>query len=118
MKISNWKETAELIGIAAIVASLIFVGLQMRQAAEIARAELVSGNLASEIEASAVYIENADIWRRGNAGEDLDANESVIFQGFGEPVCASCVRVSRATTPRTNRSSSRQYSRPWTCTTR
>ena len=33
---SNWKHTAELIGIAAIVASLLFVGLQMKQSQEIA----------------------------------------------------------------------------------
>ena len=30
MKDTNWKDVAELIGIAAIVASLIFVGLQMK----------------------------------------------------------------------------------------
>ncbi len=31
MKTSNWKDIAELIGIAAIVASLVFVGLELRQ---------------------------------------------------------------------------------------
>lgn len=36
MKNSNWKDTAELIGIAAIVASLLFVGLQMKQSQDIA----------------------------------------------------------------------------------
>ena len=36
MKSTNWKDIAELVGIAAIVASLIFVGLQMRQSHEIA----------------------------------------------------------------------------------
>ena len=36
MKKTDWKSIAELIGIAAIVASLIFVGLQMRQSHEIA----------------------------------------------------------------------------------
>ena len=36
MKNTDWKSIAELIGIAAIVASLIFVGLQMRQSQEIA----------------------------------------------------------------------------------
>ena len=40
----NWKQTAELVGIAAIVASLIFVGLEMRQDQNIARAELGSGS--------------------------------------------------------------------------
>ncbi len=31
MKRTNWKDIAELIGIAAIVASLVFVGLELRQ---------------------------------------------------------------------------------------
>jgi hypothetical protein len=44
MKISNWKVVAELIGIAAIVASLIFVGLEMRQQQVLARAELSSAS--------------------------------------------------------------------------
>ena len=36
MKSTNWKDIAELIGIAAIVASLVFVGLQMKQSQDIA----------------------------------------------------------------------------------
>lgn len=42
MKSKNWKDIAELIGIAAIVASLIFVGVQLRQEQLIARTELAS----------------------------------------------------------------------------
>ena len=36
MKTTHWKDIAELVGITAIVASLIFVGLQMKQSQEIA----------------------------------------------------------------------------------
>jgi hypothetical protein len=39
MKFNDWKNVAELIGIAAIVASLIFVGLQLKQSQEIAIAD-------------------------------------------------------------------------------
>lgn len=45
MKFKVWNEIAELIGIAAIVASLVFVGLQMRQDHVIARSELGAGSL-------------------------------------------------------------------------
>mgnify|MGYP001815839083 FL=1 len=38
----NWRDVAELVGIAAIVASLIFVGVQLRQEQIIARSELTS----------------------------------------------------------------------------
>ena len=36
MKHSNWKEIAEVIGIATIVASLVFVGIELRQSQMIA----------------------------------------------------------------------------------
>ena len=42
MNRANWKDIAELVGIAAIVASLVFVGLEMRQQQVLARAELGS----------------------------------------------------------------------------
>ena len=47
MKLREWNEVAELIGIAAIVASLVFVGLQMRQEQVIARSELGAGSFES-----------------------------------------------------------------------
>ena len=39
MKHYDWKSIAELVGIAAIVASLVFVGLQLKQSQEIAIAD-------------------------------------------------------------------------------
>ena len=47
MKSTNWKDVAELIGIAAIVASLVFVGLQMRQDHVFARSDLGAGSFES-----------------------------------------------------------------------
>ena len=79
MKSTNWKDFAELIGIAAIVASLIFVGLQMRQAEVIARSEMNASVLANRIEMHAAIIEHPDIWERGNKGEKLEEDESAIF---------------------------------------
>ena len=40
MKFREWNEIAELVGIAAIVATLLIVGLQMQQERVHARAEL------------------------------------------------------------------------------
>ena len=79
MKSNNWKGFAELIGIAAIVASLIFLGLQMRQAEVIARSEMNASILANRIEMHAAIIEHPDIWERGNKGEELEEDESAIF---------------------------------------
>lgn len=47
MKFREWNEIAELVGIIAIVASLVFVGLQMRQDHIIARSELAAGSFES-----------------------------------------------------------------------
>jgi len=44
---TSWKDVAELIGIAAIVASLIFVGLQMKQSQDIAIAATFQARTAT-----------------------------------------------------------------------
>jgi len=75
-----WKTIAELVGLASIVASLIFVGLQLRQSDSIARAELWSNLHANEIEVDQAFIEHAEIWSRGNAEEALNDHEDEVFR--------------------------------------
>lgn len=50
MKKNSWKDVAELIGIAAIVASLVFVGLQMKQSQDIAIAEQYQARSTAALE--------------------------------------------------------------------
>ncbi len=50
MNTTNWKGTAELIGFTAIVASLIFVGLQLKQSQEIAIAAQYQERANAEVE--------------------------------------------------------------------
>ena len=52
MKSIGGKDIAECVGFTAIVASLIFVGLQLKQSQEIAIAETFLSILSSEIEAT------------------------------------------------------------------
>ena len=73
------KEIAELIGVAAIVASLIFVGMQMRQAQDIAMAEGYSSVFATRIEVNNNIKEHVDIWKKGVAAEELQEEESAVF---------------------------------------
>lgn len=80
MKSLSWKDVAELIGIAAIVASLVFVGLQMRQTQEIAFAEMGWSHLVAEIESRSAIYDFPDVWAKGNAGEELTPSESVIYE--------------------------------------
>jgi hypothetical protein len=71
----KWKDTAELIGIGAIVASLVFVGLQMRQEQEIARAQTLSEYIATGVDVHLAIAENSDIFVKGNSGAPLDEGE-------------------------------------------
>jgi hypothetical protein len=79
MQNPGWKSIAEGLGIAAIVASLIFVGLQMRQSQEIAIAETYMSILSSEIAVRNAVSEHADLWKKANSGAELDEAEAVIF---------------------------------------
>jgi hypothetical protein len=76
----SWRTIGEVTGVASIVASLIFVGLQFKQAEAIARAELWTTSLANEIEYEQVFIDNANVWTRGNAGDSLSAGENEVFR--------------------------------------
>ena len=61
MKDTNWKDVAELIGIAAIVASLIFVGLQMKQSQEIAIAGQYHERAALDVDHYTAQLESGDL---------------------------------------------------------
>jgi len=78
MSSTSWKDTAELIGIAAIVASLVFVGMQMRQDQEIARATLYQMRSDAAREARAVIIDPAlvdESMAKLARGEELSPHE-------------------------------------------
>ena len=70
MQFSKWKEIAELVGLGAIVASLVFLSLQLRQSQEIAlatqyqaRAEAAQALTLAHIEAG--YVPFVPELRRG-----------------------------------------------------
>jgi hypothetical protein len=61
MKSSNWKDIAELVGISAIVASLIFVGMQMEQSQRLAWADSVLTMGANLVEEGSLRAEHIDV---------------------------------------------------------
>jgi hypothetical protein len=75
----RWNDWMEGVGIIAIVASLIFVGLQLRQAEKIARAEAFSTMLSNEVEVGNSLRADMSIWRKGTAGAELADDEAAIF---------------------------------------
>ena len=77
--IKNWKSIAEFLAITAVVASLVFVGLQLQQAQDIAIAEMNASGVANTLEENNAVIENVDVWMRGNADENLTSAEAEIY---------------------------------------
>ena len=65
MKSLNWKDVAEFIGIAAIVASLLFVGLQLKQSQEIAVAAQYQERANTSIEYYLAHMSEPAVGDRG-----------------------------------------------------
>lgn len=82
----NWKDIAELIGIAAIVASLVFVGLQMRQAQEIAIVESRSQLTDRKIGLAELVKGSGSVWKRGLDSDELSDGENMEFLAIAEAV--------------------------------
>jgi len=76
VKLNDWLQ---VIGIFALVASLIFVGLQMKQNQLIGEGEAAA--YYSEITNSFRHtvIDNPEVWRSGCMGEDLSDGEKTRF---------------------------------------
>ena len=89
MRSTNWKDIAELVGIAAIVASLMFVGLEMRQTRVIALANTYQARTDSELLLSSLNLHpeiDRVITMMGNgeefSSEDLDRLHQMLTWRF------------------------------------
>jgi len=82
MKKTDWKDIAELVGIAAIVASLIFVGVQVQQDRQIAQAQAAADMLENGLESRANINQFAHVLVKGNSGAQLDQTESMILRNI------------------------------------
>ena len=94
MKKSDWKDTAELIGIAAIVASLVFVGMQMKQSQDIALSQASQARTAMAIETLISTTENpiyVSAVAKGRSGrrEELTLEEQVTMTQYATAVLMS-----------------------------
>ena len=82
MNFSRWKDVTELVGIAAIVASLIFVGMEMRQAQEIAIADGYSELSSSTFERSDLISTHSTLIAKVNRGDQLSDAEQISLEQF------------------------------------
>ena len=82
MDFRKYNEIAELVGIVAIVASLVFVGLELRQSQKISLADIEASFAAASIEMASLVSDNSEIWAKGIAGKDLDESEAAAFESI------------------------------------
>ena len=78
MKSTSWKDIAELVGITAIVLSLLFVGLQLKQAQQLAVEDRVNYTNERQNAIRELIVSNADIWQKACIGEPLDPASRII----------------------------------------
>jgi hypothetical protein len=73
------REVVEVVGIAAIVISLAFVGIQLRQDQNIALAQTISDRDSDVIELSQAIHQNRVVWRAGLDGKELSQDDAITF---------------------------------------
>ena len=78
-ELNDWLQVLGLFG---VLGGLVFVGLQMQQTQSIGNSERIQMRIANTIELNNAINENAEIWERGIAGEELDAVETIIFENL------------------------------------
>lgn len=75
-KVKDWFE---IIGLLAVVASLVFVGLEIRQSSLAAAEESLTGDLANLVAVEEIVATNPGVWLRGCKGEELSDEDQVAF---------------------------------------
>ena len=82
MNLKFLRDLIEVVGLIAIVASLIFVGVELRQSRAIAIGDGNLSNAEIQIETNNAINEHSAIWVGGNSGEDLSVEDAVIFHNL------------------------------------
>jgi hypothetical protein len=75
-KLSSWLQVLGMLG---IVASLIFVGLQIKQTDAIASLETQENAVARNLVTLEMMADNIDVWQRGCVGEELTPAEQALM---------------------------------------
>ena len=82
MKSGDWKTIAEAIGIAAIVVSLVFVGIQLQQDRLLAQVSSFGSTIESANALAELVQSHSQLWVRGLNGEELTEAELAVFMSM------------------------------------
>ena len=75
-QVQNWLQT---LGMAGVIASLLFVGAQLNQAEKIANYEGAGETASRDVEYFTLLAENSSVLHRGCTGEELSSADEVQF---------------------------------------
>jgi hypothetical protein len=80
----NWEaigSLAEGLGAVGVIATVIYVALQIRRSSEAVRGSTEHALISQEMTLAALIAEHANIYRRGGENiDELDADEVVVFE--------------------------------------
>jgi hypothetical protein len=82
MKKLSFRDIAELIGFTSVVGSLVFVGLELRQAQQATQVESSAIRAEWNIDNRNAINEHPEIWLKGNSGAQLSDTEQVIYSNL------------------------------------
>jgi hypothetical protein len=77
MSMQDWAAIADVIGAAAIVVTLIYLAVQIRDGNREARANTVQAAIRNEMEVGAVIAPHAGIWDKVLTGTPLDSGAEI-----------------------------------------
>jgi hypothetical protein len=75
-KLNDWMQ---IIGLFLVVASLIFVGMQLRQEDRAALLQVSQADETSSTQIDLAIAEHAELWAKSNRGEPLSEVETIIM---------------------------------------
>ena len=73
------RQIVEILGVLAVVLSLLFVGYELRLARSIAETESLFQTSEETRNLHEYISSNADVWAKGCMGEDLSATEAIVY---------------------------------------
>lgn len=85
-KVSDWLQ---LLGFGGLIASLVFVGLELRQSREIAIADVYQQRAAMLIDVHSITLSSEllyDMYNRMQAGESLNAGDQLLLSTALTPI--------------------------------
>lgn len=79
MSSNKFGDWLQIIGTFGVLGGLIFVGLEIRQDRQIAKADAVDAYAQGLKDWAGLISDNADVWLRGTSGEHLEGEDAAKF---------------------------------------